>query len=765
MTQISFKEDIYTPPRPKIVPAVGMLVSATILILMVMTITETSLLWKILTGLIGAGAAIAVVVLKRRSWMMNQARPALMRQQVAAAVGQPLPEKLPGQSGKSLVASRFQRGSLMDPGPARRIVIRARHLATLEPMQVEQIADALRRCEGIEYKVTTKKSKPGRFVFTPKPVHTEAELTPREQVEARFTKAAKQVLGEGAQVSFQWDEKEEDFLVGAEITGFNGMDVSLTGKQRQAATRLSSQLPDPQAFKYTVIPQEDRFQFTRSAPLPNLVMPPKVTAEMIRDHQMYKNFEVPLGVGPNGKEAVWRPARDAHLLIIGGTGGGKTICEHGVIQRLTQAVWRTWLIDGKRIEFLGYPEWPNVEFLAQDVDAQIRLIKLAKDTMDARYDLVRDKKVRIEQLDPIVVVIDEVTSLLASLEMRYQDTKVKGMRSKSPILDWLGDIARLGRSAKIHLVFGMQRPDTTIIDGEVRDNFGARISLGKLKSSAGSVMMWDNHAIGCQVPPIPGRAISLIDNHPTMIQATLNANPDPSHDDYHPGIIAAMRPVEEIYTRKTILDAEPQEPEDPEKGAQVTWPDILEAKIVDSTGGEVIFDPVSSEESRQVRSKTAQPRGDAEDQHLQTAETFDEAMNLFPAPPGQQSIDFLDYGKSVAAALIRSLPENFEGQEVQPQPRMEPPRTSLATSTEEPSLMPQYLTTATALEAGEYAEFDQVGEEIMISEVTTTGSGSCVVTGYSSDGEEISLEVPAETEVQARSSAEDDTDLYETEAA
>lgn len=96
---------------------------------------------------------------------------------------------------------------------------------------------------------------------------------------------------------------------------------------------------------------------------------------------------------------------------------------------------------------------------------------------------------------------------------------------------------------------------------------------------------------------------------------------------------------------------------------------------------------------------------------------------------------------------------------------MEPPRTSLATSTEEPSLIPQYLTTATALEAGEYAEFDQVGEEIMISEVTTTGSGSCVVTGYSSDGEEISLEVPAESEVQARSSAEDDTDLYETEAA
>ena len=87
------------------------------------------------------------------------------------------------------------------------------------------------------------------------------------------------------------------------------------------------------------------------------------------------------------------PRRDAHLLIIGGTGGGKTICEHGVIQRLSQAGWRVWLVDGKRIEFIGYREWADArKLLAQRVDDQIRVLKLAHETMEARYDLIDSRK-------------------------------------------------------------------------------------------------------------------------------------------------------------------------------------------------------------------------------------------------------------------------------------------------------------------------------------------------------------------------------------
>src|SRR5699024_3361628 len=113
-------------------------------------------------------------------------------------------------------------------------------------------------------------------------------------------------------------------------------------------------------------------------------------------------------------------------------------------------------------------------------------------------------KFRIEDLDPVAVVIDELTSLLMAVKRRYQETKTKGLPTKDPVLDWVADIARLGRSSKMHLVLGLQRPDASIMGGEMRDNFGRRISLGKLQSKEHSMIMWDDPAKSVSVPNMKG---------------------------------------------------------------------------------------------------------------------------------------------------------------------------------------------------------------------------------------------------------------------
>lgn len=751
---ISYREDFYDPSRPRIISTAGLGISLTTAMCCIVVITGTSPFLAILLGLAGIALTCVMVVLTRRAWLKTQARPAAMRQAIAATIGQPLPERLESQAAKTLVATRYASGTLTEPGPAKRIVLNARFLAMVDPIQLEKITAALSRLEGLPYTVKTKKNKPGRFIFTPKPHQDPVELSEREKIQQRFTSAAREVFGPTAQVIYEWDDTHHgDYLISAEITGINGLDIALSGKQNQAGRRLASQLPDA-AFRYIAYPSEDRFKLFRSRPLPALVMPPATTAAPIVDHRAYRAFEIPLGIGPNETQAVWRPARDAHLLIIGGTGGGKTICEHGVIQLLTQAGWRVWLVDGKYIEFLGYKTWRNVEFLAQDVDAQIRLIYLAHETMLERYNLIRDGKIRIEQLDPIALVVDEVTSLLASVEQRYNDTKVKGMKSKPPVIEWLANIGRLGRSAKMHLAFGMQRPDTTIIDGELRDNFGARISLGRLKSAAGSVMMWDNHAIGCQVPPIPGRAVSLIGNEPTMIQATLNANPDPNHDDYNPGIIDAMTPPREIYSRKTILAPIPSIDGDSGEEQKVTWHDILDAKLIDSTGHEIVFDPVASEESRRFRAEPHHEHNEAVAPRLQTADSYEEAMALFPEPVVDRRTQSLEYGHSVAVAIART----FRAQTPQKQP-VEPAAPLSIPTVENTAREPQpsFMTTADRLEEGQYATLEQIGEEIMISEIHRDGR-SCLVVGYDAEGQEVSVDVPADADVEARYGAEDEFD-------
>ena len=417
-TQIpNYRDEFYLPRRSRVPSTVGLGVSVTIALCCVLVILGRPTILVIVAALTGALLSTAAAIGTRRHWLRTSVRPAAMRQAIAAVLGQPLPERLPHQSRRTLTVSRYQYGILTTPGPARRIVLTARHLAMLDTVRLDTITAALSRLEGIQYTAGTKKNRPGRYLFTPKPVEKAVKLTPREQIEKRMSAAAKDVFGAGAHTSFTWDENTdsanndvqagtsqetgEDYLLAVNITGIKGIDYALSGKQNQAGARLLSQLKE-RDFTYAACPHEDRFSLFRSPPLPAITMPPARTAPMLVDHKAYHRFEVPLGIGPHGAQALWHPAGasgDPHLLIIGGTGGGKTICLHGVIQAATQAAWRVWLIDGKRIEFIGYKNWRNVEFLAQDVDAQIRLIHLAYETMNTRYDLIQERKTKYAMIE------------------------------------------------------------------------------------------------------------------------------------------------------------------------------------------------------------------------------------------------------------------------------------------------------------------------------------------------------------------------------
>ena len=367
-----------------------------------------------------------------------------------------------------------------------------------------------------------------------------------------------------------------------------------------------------------------------TAALPAAVMPSAVAAPVAADHSTYRDCEVLLGMGPNRTEATWKPARDAHLLITGSAGEGKTACAHGVIQQLAQAGWRVWVIDTERSEFAGYEEWCNVEFLAQHVDAQIRLIHLAHQTMKERYALLQAEKTSADEFDPIVLVINQTAPLLAMVDTRYAETRTEGMSAKAPVLEWLKSIARLGRSAKIHVVLDMQRPDATIIDGELRDNFGARISMGQLSRPA-SIIMWDEPL---DDETSPGAAVSLIEGRPTAIQPSYNTIPDPGHRDYHPGIVAAMTPAVELHSRTRIQPVMRSIPED-ENAGKITWANLLEAALTDSTGHKIDFDPVASEESRRFRAGN-QPSPAPAHRHLQSADSFADGLALFPVPATSQ---------------------------------------------------------------------------------------------------------------------------------
>ncbi|MEV7801159.1 FtsK/SpoIIIE domain-containing protein [Microbacterium foliorum] len=603
------------------------------------------------------------------------------------------------------------------------------------------------------YTLNLKKSKKKKIVFdalTPEALHErnkQPELTYRQNIEQRLTTVVTRLIDENANITCTWDN--DDYLTTVEITDFQNTEIALPNKRKQVMLQLKTTLPKGD-FNTYFDAHEQIIRFFRSTPLPKVTAPPTAKARLIKTHDDYLNFKVYYGIGTDGKPAYWQPSKDAHMLAIGGTGGGKTIFEHGVIQQLAQAGARVWLLDGKRVEFKGYRNYPNIEILAQKIEQQVRLVKMAFDLMETRYDLIERDEVSISELEPVFLVIDEVKTFLSSADRLYKKTKEKGMPTKSEVLDWLSDMGSLARTAKIHMVFGLQRPDAEFIGGELRDNFGARVSLGQLQSNVGSMMMWNNPAIGVQVPKIPGRAISFVDGVPGQIQVPFTANPDPQHKDFVASMVAATYPEWEIYSRKVIAEPRPEAVLDKNgdyTGEEVlTWSSIISTDMLDPiTGKKVDVPPVASEESRALRASDAHDKPVEESQLMPRAvDSFSEALSIFEGHTD------LSFGARVARAVQRV--SKAEAEELEAKPNLAAEGYEAASQ----KLMNAHLNFDDAQEVssenitgGMRITDPATGEKILVSETSTiSGTDQIAVTGFSEDGEEVSVELAASQKVE-----------------
>lgn len=66
----------------------------------------------------------------------------------------------------------------------------------------------------------------------------------------------------------------------------------------------------------------------------------------------YRQVAIPCAIDEDGREVLWYPARSPMAMVTGGTGSGKT--SHALLGQFTQYGWPAWILDAKRVEFLGF---------------------------------------------------------------------------------------------------------------------------------------------------------------------------------------------------------------------------------------------------------------------------------------------------------------------------------------------------------------------------------------------------------------------------
>ena len=141
----------------------------------------------------------------------------------------------------------------------------------------------------------------------------------------------------------------------------------------------------------------------------------------------------------------------------------------------------------------------------------------------------------------------------------YAQIKVKGDPTKPPTLAEVASLARKARTARIHLVLSTQRPDAEFLGGEMRDNFGFRISMGRL-SPQGAMMMWENPAVGVSLPRArTGRATATHeDGKPVEVQCYRFPDINADEDSEERQLLESIRPAEARWPRLVIVPPEAQ---------------------------------------------------------------------------------------------------------------------------------------------------------------------------------------------------------------
>lgn len=334
---------------------------------------------------------------------------------------------------------------------------------------------------------------------------------------------------------------------------------------------------------------DDEVTFQRRPPLPTYIPRPATPVPDVDDPAF--NL-IPQAVSEDGSILCWDIGGPfAHVLKCGRTRTGKTVSLIGDAVEAARRGFRVFVLDPKRIEFLGMRDWPNVVLVATRVPEQVALVSWFEREMNERYRRIEEEGASEQDFERILFIIDEYRQFYANARAWWMSIKVSGMPTECPVFESVGALLRMAAAARIHISLGTQRPDAEFLTGETRDNFSARAATGRL-SPDGAKMMYDNPHVGVSVPlNVRGRGTMIgLDDQPQEVQFLYTPDPRKATSAEDIALLDALRPDTTRWPRQMIRlsDLEAVAADIPDgKKTSLEWEQVLRAELVD-------FDPATA---------------------------------------------------------------------------------------------------------------------------------------------------------------------------
>lgn len=184
-----------------------------------------------------------------------------------------------------------------------------------------------------------------------------------------------------------------------------------------------------------------------------------------------KSMKLPIisGVNMRGEPIVYDMLEHPHLLIAGETGSGKSTQLRSILTALIETKSKRmelYLCDLKRSEFHLFRRVKSVKNVAVSVLGMLPILEHIRGELRRRGDLLDAHEVaHIDDLpNPpsyIVLCIDEVALL----------------KKERDVLDMIEEISAIGRALGILLILSLQRPDSKIMEGALKNNLTVRMGF------------------------------------------------------------------------------------------------------------------------------------------------------------------------------------------------------------------------------------------------------------------------------------------------
>ena len=225
--------------------------------------------------------------------------------------------------------------------------------------------------------------------------------------------------------------------------------------------------------------------------------------EVLKWHDRYlssDSFVLVLGESYTGSVTV-NLAHIPHILLGGSTGSGKSVLLKLLLMQAVEKGAEVYIAD-----FKGGVDFPRVwrqkchmcfreDELLYTLDQLTAVLECRKKRLEETEckDLDTYNEATGEGLPRLVFACDEVAEML---DKTGADNERKKLLAQ--IESRLSTIARQGRAFGIHLILATQRPDATIIPGQIRNNMDFRV-CGRADSVLSQIIL-DNTSAAEQIP-------------------------------------------------------------------------------------------------------------------------------------------------------------------------------------------------------------------------------------------------------------------------